>query len=358
MSVATFNASAFSAGETIAFTSRGGDFTSAATVIPSAGTDGSPITYVGEPGYIPTLANVAAPSQLTVGKSYVTISDINVSGGGYGLHIPTGTYAGITTNNLIVSGQGSECVRHEGTVDITHNNITLTVTPTTDALTTHSIAGGTITLNNPIVSGYGNGGAVRGISTSTTNWEIYGGAFTAGTGGIFISNTNRSTGTYVIDGVTIVDAGSSRGWDLRAAGVLTLTNCIISGTAGDFYILPNTGSKIYNNTFYNMTVTNTMIFNNVAMTIKNNIFDTVSVKALYGSTGTIDYNAFFNSGTAQGTNIVATDPALDVNGKLTASSTAMFDAGIGPSSDANVPATDIDGDTRSGTTTDMGADQY
>jgi hypothetical protein len=33
------------------------------------------------------------------------------------------------------------------------------------------------------------------------------------------------------------------------------------------------------------------------------------------------------------------------------------DAGIGPSSDANVPTSDIDGDSRSGTTCDMGADE-
>lgn len=33
-------------------------------------------------------------------------------------------------------------------------------------------------------------------------------------------------------------------------------------------------------------------------------------------------------------------------------------AGLGPSADSNVPGTDIDGDTRSGTTTDMGADLF
>ena len=43
---------------------------------------------------------------------------------------------------------------------------------------------------------------------------------------------------------------------------------------------------------------------------------------------------------------------------LASGDTDAIGAGIGPSSDSNVPTTDIDGDTRSGTTTDIGADLY
>jgi len=50
------------------------------------------------------------------------------------------------------------------------------------------------------------------------------------------------------------------------------------------------------------------------------------------------------------------DPA---NGNFTLlNSGNLYDSGIGPSSDANVPATDIDGDARAGTTCDIGVDEY
>lgn len=43
---------------------------------------------------------------------------------------------------------------------------------------------------------------------------------------------------------------------------------------------------------------------------------------------------------------------------LAAADTLAVDAGIGPSSDADVPTTDIDGDARSGATCDIGADEF
>jgi hypothetical protein len=81
------------------------------------------------------------------------------------------------------------------------------------------------------------------------------------------------------------------------------------------------------------------------------------------ASATIDYCAS-NDGT--GTNAVApsgsdwanefADPA---NGDLTLLSTGnLYQAGVGPGADSDVPVTDIEGDSRSGVSCDIGADEY
>lgn len=355
MSPTTFNASSFSAGDVVVFSSRGGTIDTPIT-IPSGGSSGNPITYIGEPGNIATISNDSS-ANITVGYSYVTLTDLISSlAGTYGVRY-INTIVGNETNNLIITDPTSEGVRHEGNVTVTHNN--LSISGVGEPLTTHSTTGGTITINDSTFTGYDSNGAVRGAPGSTTSWVINRSTFTAGTGGVFISGTYMSSGAIAIDSCRITDNATIRGWDLRSLGVLTLKNSIISGgTTGDYYILPKVGSVFYNNTFFNIGVSAALIFNNVSITAKNNIFDTIGVTTFYGTTGTIDSNCFYSAGTARGTNAVTSDPVLDANGKLTASSTPVFDAGVGPSSDASVPTTDFDGDTRSGTTCDIGADEY
>lgn len=72
--------------------------------------------------------------------------------------------------------------------------------------------------------------------------------------------------------------------------------------------------------------------------------DTAAV--ITGSTASVAYT------TSNFTNV--TSGAQD--GKLPSGS-ALIGAGVGPSSDADIPATDFEGDARSGTTTDIGFDQ-
>lgn len=354
MSPVTFNASSFSAGDVVAISGRGGEITTG-LVPPSSGTAGSEIVYAGEIGNLPTIGP-ASGACLLLGVSDIIISNMTLDGGSYGLHVNTGTYTGIETNGLTITAPSSEGARHEGTVDAIHNS--MNISGVGEPITTHG--GGTIVFNNAIVSDYDANGAVRGAPGSTANWKFYDSTFTATTGGLVISSTNISTGTYTFERNIITENGASRGWDIRGAGKLVFKNNIVTGTfTGDFYLLPSTGSEIYNNTFYDLAPSNSLIFNNsVTLSIKNNIFDTISGEVLYAATGTIDYNCFYSAGTVRGTNTVTSDPALGADGKLTASSTAVIGAGVGPSTDAVVPTDDIDGDTRSGATTDMGADQF
>lgn len=101
--------------------------------------------------------------------------------------------------------------------------------------------------------------------------------------------------------------------------------------------------------------TNTTVKNNAIFNCTDDISDSAS--------STIDYNA---SDDGDGTNAVSpsggdwdnefTDSA---NGDVTNIGTGnIVNGGIGPSSDSNVNTSDIDGDTRSGTTCDIGVDEY
>lgn len=78
--------------------------------------------------------------------------------------------------------------------------------------------------------------------------------------------------------------------------------------------------------------------------------------------GSSDYNLSDISSDAPGANSVTSTltfaDASNGDYHLASGDTDAIGAGIGPSSDANVPTTDIDGDTRSGTTCDIGADEY
>jgi len=99
------------------------------------------------------------------------------------------------------------------------------------------------------------------------------------------------------------------------------------------------------------------------------IASTSSTRADFEQTYTLatgsDYNASSDT-SAPGANsihsITASTEFVSVTGgsedfHLDSGSTLLAD-GVGPSSDAAVPTTDIDGDTRSGTTTDIGFDLY
>ena len=76
-----------------------------------------------------------------------------------------------------------------------------------------------------------------------------------------------------------------------------------------------------------------------------------------------DYNLSDLASDAPGSNSVNSSTLTFVDAAnddyhLASGDTDAIGAGIGPSWDGNVPTTDIDGDTRSGTTTDIGADLY
>jgi len=83
----------------------------------------------------------------------------------------------------------------------------------------------------------------------------------------------------------------------------------------------------------------------------------------YLGTGTGSNYCHSEDGTAPGANSVASTTLTFVNEAandfhLDSTDTAVHTAGIGPSSDADVPTIDYDGDIRSGTTCSIGYDEY
>lgn len=144
---------------------------------------------------------------------------------------------------------------------------------------------------------------------------------------------------------------------------ILIYNNVINGSTSNHGISIETGrGSACNNTVVNQG--NTGIYCSNARddsVFKNNIiFDNatdINTKAV----NTVDYN-YSSDATATGTNSLTnqSDPFTDsANGDFSlASGSNAIDAGIGPSSDANVPTTDINGETRSGTTCDIGAAEY
>lgn len=149
-----------------------------------------------------------------------------------------------------------------------------------------------------------------------------------------------------------------------SAADVTVTNCIIEN-ASDGLICWNGNLEIYNTIVYASYYdgieydSGTGIVKNCAVFSTN----TTDFDIDPGATVTLDYNA---SDDGDGTNSISpsgsdwtnefADPA---NGDFTLLNTGnLFEAGVGPSTDSNVPTTDIDGTTRSGTTCSIGADEY
>jgi hypothetical protein len=166
------------------------------------------------------------------------------------------------------------------------------------------------------------------------------------------------------------DATASEDIKITAMTSVTVENCIFYGDEGtEDYAIQCLSSECAVN-IYNCVIKNRstgVYITGGTVDIKNTAImdcaDDINDNSGGSATVTIDYCA---SDDGDGTHAVApsdsdwdnefADPA---NGDFTLLNTGnLYDAGVGPSSDANVPTTDIDGDTRSGATCDIGVDEY
>jgi len=359
MNVTVFNGETFSADDVIIFSNKGGNFTTTTVTIPSAGTSGHPIIYKGETDYIP----VWTSGYWTIQQSYVHIEAIRSEGAVASNFDFRGTdKVGITTKDLIAKNSINQSYQHEDNVIVVHENL------------------------------YAEGAADEGISLhDTANVTVNGGQIVDCVSGAEWGG-DTGTNTVTLNDVTITGIGAtgkSLSWGASTAHVITcrrcefhenpaqtariidvylgtvvFENCIFFNlTDGDYYILNRSGTtsfKVLNCSFIGDGVnTCTAIFNQDTDGVyKNNYFVDCGTEAFWGTTGTIDYNGYYNSGTARGTNTTSGDPGFDANGRIQSGSSLAVNAGIGPGSDADIPEDDIDGDVRSGTTCDLGADEY
>jgi hypothetical protein len=360
MSIATFNSETFAANDIVYFSSRGGNLTTAIT-IPSSGTSGNEITYAGEPDYEPTITAAGGLNQN--GKSHIDINvfTYNNSGGTTGFNFEVIGATNITTTNLTVIDAGNQGLQHLNTVSVTHNNLNLTSEGGDECFSMHDsptvvVNGGTFTANS-------NASCVNYINTPTATFNDV--TFDAN-GSTSYTIQVAGTGTFSFNRCVFDEdtAQNSRVQDWPSGSSVEYINCIfLNLTDADYYMLARSGVTkfdVINCSFVGDGVnTTTAIFNQDAdFKVKNTYFVDCGTEALWSNTGTIDYNGYHNSGTVRGTNTTTGDPNFDSNGKLQSGTGYAIGNGIGPGSDSDIPTDDIDGDARSGSTCDLGADEW
>jgi hypothetical protein len=184
---------------------------------------------------------------------------------------------------------------------------------------------------------------------------------------IQVSGSLLTSGAEVtIKNCYVTNGGSGatyRGIVVNDADVTAYIENNIVYNALDNGILLQAGTALlYNNTVYGSGADN--IYSNAGTTItcKNNVSGNSPDDFDLRGTATVDYNI---SDDGDGTNAQTpsgSDWTNELNSPSTGDMTALTGGnlennGVGPSSDSNVPTTDIDGTSRSGTSCDIGADE-
>ncbi|MCK5600972.1 hypothetical protein KAR91_03825, partial [Candidatus Pacearchaeota archaeon] len=224
--------------------------------------------------------------------------------------------------------------------------------------------------NNNIILIDNDAVTIRGIQVSgTKNAGNQKGILARGEGGTF---------DIVVDSC-VVKGDSSSTWDYNSGvvgyspsntGTLTVTNCVVTDCADDLdrsgAVQCWSGSGVITINVYNCTFSNNRLgvllgTANDVVTVKNSaVFNNLIDFQVDAGSLTVDYCA---SDDGDGTNEVDWDAeATDWNANFVNYSTDdrpldadLIGAGVGPSVDGSVPATDVVGNPRSGATCDIGA---
>lgn len=272
------------------------------------------------------------------------------------------------------------------TADTTATVIDFGTTDATRYLTIYTPQGGTESINNQRHSGVWDDNKSRLVVTAAGGYTY---ALTITEEYVRADGLQiEVNGSTTFDAVGITHTGPSNG-DVR------ISNNVIRGalSAGGYQsgLIIWRSSKIWNNIIYDFEDSgiNTAYYNAATIYLYNNTVwgsaiginnfnsdNTVTAKNNITQNCTDGYNGTFDASSDYNISDVSQADADSANatfdGYLTVSfvdsanddfhlasdDTAAMGAGIGPSSDANVPTTDIDGDNRSGTTCDIGADEY
>lgn len=191
--------------------------------------------------------------------------------------------------------------------------------------------------------------------------------------GLQVENINRrvlsvtATGCLIDSCVARSNSGYTSGYGIGCTGVgttNTIQNCIAYGYGVSLLdtgiFIDNGTANIYNCVVYNCSDDGVFVSSDGTATIKNCAVFTTPNDFSVSGTATIDYCA---SDDGDGTNsVIPTDWANEFNDYANFDFTLLSGgdlegAGVGPSVDSNVPVLDIDGDTRSGATCDIGVDE-
>lgn len=193
------------------------------------------------------------------------------------------------------------------------------------------------------------------------------------------SITNTVKNCYLRAGSTLESNSTSTVIGLSMRGAGTGLTCIVENTIINTIRTSGTGSVWglrFNTTnaatcrIYNSVIEDVATGGTIARGVGANAADTVTAKNCaifntlddFNTIDTVDYCASDDGdGTNAQTSVTWTNEFVDyANGNFTlkAGGTQLQGTGVGPTTDANVPTPDIAGNTRSGTTADIGAAEY
>ncbi len=215
------------------------------------------------------------------------------------------------------------------------------------------------------------------ITISQDNVKIYDIQIAAGTGYgdacITVDNFGTQFANVIIDCVRLKGGSGNQQYGcligrISSGSIVQILNSIITGfsTTSSYGIRVNSWAddagtvRIYNDVIYGCATGVSEAYG--AADVKNSaVFNNTDDFSVTGASS-ISYCA---SDDGDGSNAVApsgsnwSNEFSNPSGDFTLLNTGnLYNAGIGPGSDSNIPATDIDGDTRSGSTCDIGADEY
>ncbi len=222
MSVTTFNAGGFSAGDTVLFSSQGGDYSAAQVVIPSDGSAGNPIVYANVPTETPTF-NFSTPSGcvLMIARSWVTIDGFVVANPNASAYCVALRIAGvcggtIRVSNCTLSGGYAVDCDATGTVDLVFDGVEV----------------GTIATDG--IYCYGNS------TTSVTAVNCTNAAFYLRYCAVTLDNCTSTRRTYL----------------QTTTGALSISNMVYTGVDGGSDANLQIGSATHSGTISNVTIAN------------------------------------------------------------------------------------------------------
>ncbi len=176
-----------------------------------------------------------------------------------------------------------------------------------------------------------------------------------------------TTGTVVIDSVLVHDVPTNAFINVGTiTDDITVQNCMAWEYGGHGWPGNNATHTALNNVFVRTLIDNDNAFaglryvtaiNNVALHHGPASGYRDYLDLLAGSQGNVSADATGNTTGAVAADLFVSVTAGSVDLHLKSGAVAIG-AGVGPASEPLVPTADIDGDTRSGTTTDAGADLY
>lgn len=180
-----------------------------------------------------------------------------------------------------------------------------------------------------------------------------------------VRGSNISTDGCFIKGM---GDGSSDAVYLNTGGTCEVKNTIVLNADDDGIVNGTASNKVYNCVFYGCGNRGVVGGNQSTLVMKNVVSMDNTGDDFNAINGESDSDYCCSSDTtAPGSNSQASKTASSQFTSVTGGSedfsvkdtnADIYDNGVGPSSDANVPTTDIDGDTRSGSTCDIGVDEY